>query len=65
MKFSLLKVGTVTILATSLFTGVAFAETETTSSESVSVIKASENLPFQDINEMLTMQRLQRISLQR
>ena len=36
MKFSLLKVGTVTILASSLFTGVAFAETETTSSESVS-----------------------------
>ena len=40
MKSSLLKVGTVTILASSLFTGVAFAETETTSSESVSVIKA-------------------------
>ena len=54
MKFSLLKVGTVTILASSLFTGVAFAETETTSSESVSVIKAYENPPFQDRNEMLT-----------
>ena len=49
-----MKVGIVTILATSLYTGVAFAETETTSSESVSVIKASENLPFQEINEMLT-----------
>ena len=37
MKFSLLKVGTVTILATSLFSGVAFAETEPVSSKSVSV----------------------------
>ena len=54
MKSSLLKVGTVTILASSLFTGVAFAETETTSSESVSVINAYENLPFQVRNEMLT-----------
>ena len=39
MKFSLLKVGTVTILASSLFTGVAFAETETVSSDSASESK--------------------------
>ena len=54
MKSSLLKVGTVAILATSLFTGVAFAETEPVSKVSAAEVKVYENPSFQEINKMLT-----------
>ena len=54
MKFSLVKVGIVTILASSLFSGAAFAETEPVSKVTATEVKAYENPSFRERNRMLT-----------
>ncbi len=55
MKFSLLRVGVLTCLATGMFYGEASAESEQISkSSSYSVAETNQNLSFQEINELLT-----------
>ena len=55
MRFSLLRVGVLTCLATGMFYGEASAESEPISkSSSYSVAETNQNLSFQEINELLT-----------
>ena len=60
MKFSLLRVGVLTCLATGMFYGEASAESEPISkSSSYSVAETNQNLSFQEINELLTKAALE------
>ncbi len=60
MKFSLLRVGVLTCLATGMFYGEASAESEPISkSSSYSVAETNQNLSFQEINALLTKAALE------
>ena len=60
MKFSLLRVGVLTCLATGMFYGEASAESEQISkSSSYSVAETNQNFSFQEINALLTKAALE------